>query len=154
MVKIKLPLKDLPKRDHVAIMKKSRKLIAKILGGEKTIESRWYVNRICPWDRIHAGDTVYFKDSGEPVTAKANVSKVLQFKNLLPKSVKSILKTYGKGIGMELSAKNVREGAAKNYCILVFLEDAHEIKPFKIDKTGYGLMSAWITVDNINKIKR
>jgi len=149
-----LPLSDLPKRDHVAIMKKSRKLIAKILSGEKTIESRWYVNRICPWDQINAGDTVYFKDSGEPVTVKANVFKVLQFKNLSPRSVKNILKTHGKGIGMELSEKNIRECATKNYCILIFLEDVHKVAPFKIDKTGYGLMSAWITVDDINKIKR
>ena len=151
---MKLPLNDLPKRDHVAIMKKSWGLIPKILNGEKTIESRWYVNRICPWDQINAGDTVYFKDSGEPVTAKANVSKVLQFKNLSPRSVKNILKTHGKGIGMEPSEKNIQECAAKNYCILVFLEDAHKIEPFAIDKTGYGLMSAWITVDDINKIKR
>jgi len=151
---MKLPLNDLPKRDHVAIMKKSRKLIAKILNGEKTIESRWYVNRICPWDRIHAGDTVYFKDSGEPVTAKANVSKVLQFKKLTPESVQKILETHGKGIGMESSEKNIPECATKNYCILIFLEDAHKIAPFSIDKTGYGLMSAWITVDDVNKIKR
>ena len=149
-----LPLSDLPKLDHVAIMKRSRKLIAKILSGEKTIESRWYVNRICPWDRINVGDTVYFKDSGEPATVKANVSKVLQFKNLSPRSVKNILQTHGKEIGMEPSEKNIQEGAAKNYCILIFLEDARKIEPFKIDKTGYGLMSAWITVDNINKIKR
>jgi len=138
----------------VAIMKKSRKLIAKILNGEKTIESRWYVNRICPWDRIHAGDTVYFKDSGEPVTAKANVSKVLQFKNLSPKIVKDILKTHGKGTGMEPSEKNIQECAAKNYCILIFLENAHKIKPFAIDKAGFGAMAAWITVDDVSKIKR
>ncbi len=150
---MKLPLKDLPKLDHVAIMKKSRKLIAKILSGEKTIESRWYVNRICPWDQINAGDTIYFKDSGEPVTAKANVSKVLQFRNLSPKSVKVILKTHGKEIGMEPSEKNIQECTAKNYCILVFLENVHEIEPFEIDKTGYGLMSAWIMVDDINKLR-
>ena len=135
-------------------MKRSRKLITKILSGEKTIESRWYVNRICPWDRINVGDTVYFKDSGELVTAKANVSKALQFKNLSPGSVKDILKTYGKGIGMEPSEKNIKWCATKNYCILIFLEGVHEIEPFAIDKTGFGLMSAWIMVDDVNKIKR
>ena len=135
-------------------MKKSLKLIPKITSGEKTIESRWYVNRVCPWDRIHAGDTIYFKDSGEPVTAKATVSKVLQFKDLTAKSVRNILETHGKGIGMEPSEENIRHCAAKNYCILIFLKDAHKIEPFEIDKTGYGLMSAWITVGDVSKIKR
>lgn len=68
--------------NHIAIMKKSWELIPKIISGEKTIESRWYKNRIAPWDRISEGDTVYFKDSGEPVSAVATVSKVLQFDNL------------------------------------------------------------------------
>jgi hypothetical protein len=29
-----------------------------------------------------------------------------------------------------------------------------KIKPFDIDKTGFGAMSAWITIDNIARIKR
>ncbi|MEI7477466.1 MAG: hypothetical protein WCJ81_02865 [bacterium] len=40
--------------DHVAIMKKSRKLIPKIVSGEKTIESRWYQTKRAPWNTVHA----------------------------------------------------------------------------------------------------
>ena len=68
--------------DHVAIVRKSWKLTDKILSGQKTIESRWYASRRAPWNRIRAGETVYFKNSGEPVTIKADVEKVLQFDNL------------------------------------------------------------------------
>jgi len=43
--------------------------------GEKQIESRWYVNKINPWNKVKVGDTVYFKNSGDPVTAKVRVKK-------------------------------------------------------------------------------
>lgn len=38
--------------DHLAIMNPKRKLIPKILSGEKKIESRWYMMRVAPWDKI------------------------------------------------------------------------------------------------------
>ena len=76
--------------DHVAIMKKSWGLTEKILSGEKKIESRWYMIRCAPWDRIKGTDTVYFKNSGEPITIKALVTKVLQFSDLNQKKVKEI----------------------------------------------------------------
>lgn len=77
--------------DHVAIMKKSWGFLPVILSGEKTIESRWYLNRAVPWGRINAGDRVYFKDSGQPVSAVAHVAKVLQFENVTPRRIRDIL---------------------------------------------------------------
>ena len=73
--------------DHVAIMKKQWGLTEKVLTGEKTVESRWYKTKHTPWDKIKAGDSLYFKDSGEPVIVKAKVAKVLQFANLGPEIV-------------------------------------------------------------------
>ena len=143
---------DLPKRDHVAIMKKSWGLLPKILSGKKTIESRWYMNRIAPWDQIDAGDTVYFKDAGEPVTLKANVSKVLQFQALNKNKAIKILEEYGGEIGMEPSKKNIDWCAKRNYCILVFLEEPLKLEPFNIDKTGYGNACAWLVTPDINDL--
>ena len=57
--------------DHVATMRKSWEFLPKILSGEKTIESRWLKNKSVPWGRVCIGDTIYFKNTGEPVTAKA-----------------------------------------------------------------------------------
>ncbi len=141
--------------DHLAIMKKSWGLTEKILTGEKTVESRWYKTRRSPWDRIKAGDSVYFKDSGGPVTVKASVSKVLQFDDLSPSKTKEILDQYGKkDLGAGRIMPEIKKYAAgKKYCILVFLEKAERIKPFKVDKTGFGAMSSWINIDNMFKIK-
>lgn len=52
------------------------------------------MNKSAPWNKIKAGDTVYFKDSGSLVTVKANVSKVEQFADLDEKKRQDILKKY------------------------------------------------------------
>ena len=146
--------------DHVAILRKAGfgdHILADIVAGRKTIESRWYVNKVAPWDRIFAGDTVYFKESGCSVTAKAYVSKVLQYDNLNPEKIKEIIIRYGKQIAPNLPEEEffvwAQNHSDKNYCILIFLEGVTKIPPFDIDKKGFGSASAWLTVDNIEQIK-
>ncbi|HUS49007.1 MAG TPA: ASCH domain-containing protein [Candidatus Paceibacterota bacterium] len=140
--------------EHLAIMKKSWKLTEKILSGKKKIESRWYKSKYPPWDNIHPGEKIYFKNSGEEVVLKAEVERVLQFSNLTPKKVKEILHKYGNEIGIEIEEipKFLEAFKSKNYCILIFIKNPQKIEPFKITKKGYGIMSAWITLENINKI--
>ncbi len=141
---------------HVAIMKKSWGLTDKILNGQKKIESRWYSVKYKPWNGIKSDETIYFKDSGESIKIKAEVSKVMQFVDLTPKRVKEILNKYGRddGIEKEKIPDFFERFKDKKYCMLIFLKNPQEIKPFEIDKTGFGAMSAWITVDDISKIKK
>jgi ASC-1-like (ASCH) protein len=141
--------------EHVAIMKKSWNLTDKILDGRKKIESRWYSVKCKPWDGIKGGETVYFKDSGEPVRIMAKVAKVAQFSDLTPARVKKILAKYGEddGIKQEDVRGFFERFKNKKYCVLVFLKNPTEIMPFKINKSGFGAMSAWITVDSISKIR-
>lgn len=142
--------------DHVAIMKKSWGLTERILTGKKTIESRWYSIRCKPWDAVKPGDLVFFKDSGEPVTLRAGVRKVLQFSDLNPKRVKDLLSTYGGDDGidpLELPAYFQRF-KNKKYCILIFLKNPRAVHPFEINKKGFGAMAAWLIVNNISLIRR
>jgi len=135
-------------------MRKSWGLTKKIFSGEKTIESRWYMNRSLPWGHISSGDTVYFKDSGKSVTVSAIVDKVLQFENLRQKEVRELLSLYANGLG--LSRKDVDSYYElfknKKYCILVFLKTPKEVKPFNVDKSGFGAMSAWLTIDHLDDV--
>ncbi|MBS3056477.1 MAG: ASCH domain-containing protein [Candidatus Aenigmarchaeota archaeon] len=144
---------------HVAIMRKSWGLIQKILSGEKTVESRWYKSRYPPWNKISSGDTIYFKDSGEPVSVKAKAIKVLQFDKLTSEKTKEIFDKYGKsdlGVG-KLTNEIPREikdyMTNKNYCILVFFDSVEKVEPFEIDKSGFGSMAAWICAGDIRKIR-
>jgi len=141
--------------DHVAIMKKSWKLTEKILSGEKKIESRWYKSKYPPWGKIKKGETVYFKDSGEPVLIKAKVEKIITFSDLNPEKIKQILNKYAKDDGIDKNQlpKFFKRFKDKKYCLLIFLKEPKKIKSFYIDKTGFGMMSAWLVVEDINKIK-
>lgn len=141
---------------HLAIMRKSWGLTKKILDGSKKIESRWYQTRRKPWDNIKEGEIVYFKDSGELVKLKAEVSKVMQFADLTPNRVKEILDKYGDedGLDKEKIPEFFERFKDKKYCILIFLKNPQKIEPFEINKSGFGMMSAWITIDNISKIKK
>jgi ASC-1-like (ASCH) protein len=133
---------------HLAILKKEYNFLDLILKSKKTIESRWYQTKRTPYNNIKPGDTIFLKNSGEPVSARAEVKKVLQF-NLKQTKPKDIIKKYGNKIGIKYS-KNLE----KNYCILIFLKNPKSIKSFNINKEGFGNMSAWITVSNIKKIIR
>jgi len=149
-------IKSKQKRIHLAIMKSDWNLTEKIISGEKTIESRWYKNRYCPWDKINSGDIVYFKDSGQPVTAKAKVAEVEQYSNLTPAKTKQLLNKYSASqLGVtEIIDEIKKHTSGKNYAIFIKLKNPQKIKPFNIDKTGYGTMSAWLIVDNIEDIKK
>ncbi len=142
--------------EHIAIMKKSWGLTEKILTGEKTVESRWYKSKYVPWNKIKPGDTIYFKDSGEPVSVRAEIVKFLQFDNLDTEKTERILSEYGKAdLGTNHIMPEIRDYVSgKNYCILVFFNNVEKIEPFNIDKTGFGAMSAWISVDDINQLKK
>ena len=141
--------------EHIAIMKKSWGLTKKILSGQKKIESRWYKVKYRPWNKIKEGETVYFKDSGEPIKLRAEVGKVIQFSDLTPERVGEILEKYGNNDGLEQEKipEFFKRFKGKKYCVLIFLRNPTEIKPFEINKTGFGAMSAWITVDSISKIR-
>lgn len=140
---------------HLCILSKKWKLLDRILSGQKQIESRWYVNKITPWNRIKTNDVIFFKESGDQVKAKATVKKVLQFDSLDRNKISNIIDNYGKQIAFRETNKDklIDSHLKKNYCILIFLENVEKIKPFNINKEGYGLMSAWITLDSINHIR-
>lgn len=139
--------------DHIAIMKKSWKLIPKILSGEKKIESRWYQTRRTPWGKIEVGDTVFFKDSGAPISARAVVSNVKQFTLSEISEVEKIVRRYGSEICL-INKNPATWGKLPRYCILISLQNPQLIKPaFEVNKNGFGSGAAWITVKEINKIK-
>lgn len=140
-----------PRMEHVAILAKKRKLLGRILSGEKTIESRWYVSRRTPWNMIAPNDTVYFKESGDPIVAKALVEKAI-FVELTPAVVKGLLREYGDRICLTAQAY---EGLKdKRYSILIFLKDVERIEPFEIDKSGFGSMAAWITTQRVSSLRK
>lgn len=138
--------------DHVAIMRKSWGLIPKILSGEKAIESRWYQTRRAPWNLAKAGDVIYFKNSGEPVTARATVSGVLQFEIPNRAELRRLIQKYGDEICLVNRNPDAWPKRPK-YCVLLRLRAPQKLKmPFRIDKRGFGCSAAWLTMDDIRRL--
>ncbi|MEK6918463.1 MAG: hypothetical protein AABW73_00310 [Nanoarchaeota archaeon] len=140
--------------DHVAIMNSKLALIPDIISGKKRIESRWYKTKRVPWNKIIVGDTIYFKESGKEITAKAGVEKVLQYE-LNKEKIKEIIEKYGGegGINLKNRDPNNEFYSTKNYCVLILLKNPQTIEPFNINKKGFGSGVAWITTKNIKEIK-
>ena len=115
---------------HLAILEKKRKLLERILSGEKSIESRWYKMKKTPYGMIKAGDTVYFKDSGDQVRVQARVERVLFFSDLTREKYQHILNQYADKICLQ--ERNIDNYVKQkyNYITLVFLKDVKEIQPF------------------------
>jgi len=80
---------------------------------------------------------------------------VIQFSDLTPEKVKEILYQYGQadGLGIDKIPEFFEMFKNKKYCMLIFLKNPLKIEPFEIDKSGFGAMSAWISVDDVNRIK-
>ena len=153
-------------------MKKEWGLLPKILGGEKTIESRWLKVKVAPWGRVQVGDRVYFKNSSEPVTVGATVARVIQTfltsevsadstsevdsLGSTVATVKEILEKYGErdGLGIDDVPYFCELFKDKSYCILIFLKHPQRVKPFEIDKSGFGMQSAWLCVETIDKVRK
>ncbi len=139
--------------DHIAIMKPAWKLIPKILAGQKTIESRWYQHRVAPWDRIKAGERIYFKDSGKPVSAIARVAFVIQKETNSIEGLEALVREYAEPIQMVERDPRVWKTQPR-YVILLGLTEVQPITPFHIDKTGFGSAAAWLVVEDIERIKK
>ncbi|OGC45511.1 hypothetical protein A2V49_04770 [candidate division WWE3 bacterium RBG_19FT_COMBO_34_6] len=142
--------------DHVAIMKKQWNLSPKILEGAKTVESRWYKHKIAPWNKIKIGDAIYFKDSGNPITIRAVVSKVIQFEIENNQQAFNIMNKYSMDdLGTKTLSKDINNYISdKNYAIFIHFSKVKKVKPFEIDKKGFGMQCSWLTVESIDKIKK
>ncbi|MDE1970446.1 MAG: hypothetical protein KGI50_02595 [Patescibacteria group bacterium] len=137
---------------HVAIMNPSWKLIPKIISGEKSIESRWYRTKRTPWNRIKKGDAVFFKNSGAPVLARADVCDIMQFVIRGACDAEDIILNYGKEICLVENDPSLWH-AIPRYCILVRLGHPCAVSmPFHINKKGFGCGAAWLTIPDIATI--
>lgn len=150
--------------DHVAIMSAKSGYIERILEGKKKIETRWYLSKRAPWQKINPNDVIYFKYAGGEIVAKAEVEKVLQFtqnkfvqdlfSDIETKNFITVLEDHADDIyvqNMDAFRDYVKD---KNYAILVFLKNPQKLEQsFQIDKTGFGCSCAWICVEDIKQIK-
>jgi len=141
---------------HIAIMKKEWGLTQRIIDGVKTIESRWYKFKTGSWGRVRVGEEIFFKDSGSPVTVKAAITKVEQYKIKNNHEAVKLMIAYAlEVLGTTTLSKPIKDYITnKKYAVFVHFNKVKKITPFDIDKAGFGMQCAWLVVDSVNKIKK
>ncbi len=117
---------------HVAILKQP--FFDMILSGEKTIESRFSMNKIVPFNKVSIGDEIYLKQTGKQVTAKAEVDKV-QYYQLTPEMADQIRKDFGKQIGID-KFEDWETTRNKRYCTLIWLKNVKKISPVEVPRSN------------------
>ena len=142
------------KMDHLAIMRKSWDLTAKILSGEKTIETRWYKNKSAPWDKIKPRRYNFFQRLGLPRHNQGDRIKSRTISNLTDEKIQQLLSRYS---AKDLGTTNIPGEInyyvfGKKYCVIIHLMNPTKVRPFNISKKGFGAMAAWIIVDKIQRI--
>lgn len=117
---------------HIAILRQP--FFDMVLSGEKTIESRWSMNKVAPYGKVNIGDEIFLKETGKDVTATAIVKNV-KYYELTPEIVEEICLCYGKQIGTD-KFEDWETTLHKKYCTLIWLSDVKEIEPIKVKRSN------------------
>jgi hypothetical protein len=123
---------------HLAIF--NEPFMSLIFAGEKTIESRFSINKVGPFAKISKGDIVLMKKSGGPVLAYFIAGDIEYISNVTPEKIKEIEKNYGKQIGTQHDSMFWEGRARANYITLISVKKIKRLPPFiseKKDRTGW-----------------
>lgn len=123
--------------------------IEAILGGKKTIETRFSLHKIPPFRCVFPGDLVYMKPPGEEIIGQFRVKKVFSFAGLDPEDIENIFKDYGKQISMGDKTEDERYEQIKKDCkfgTLIFIDQSERFitSPIKIPKSD---QRGWMVLD-------
>jgi len=103
-----------------------------VLSGTKTVESRFSVNKLAPFELVHEGDVVLLKKTGGPIVGLCRVSHVWNFK-LEPKTWSEIRNDFADALcAQDPSFWDQRKEAS--YATLMRVDNVLTIPPIKIDK--------------------
>jgi ASC-1-like (ASCH) protein len=111
--------------------------------GKKSIESRFSVNRIAPYDKINVGDVVLVKKSGGLVCGFFTVKDVEFFSNLNSKSCLEIENNYGEEICTYVDENFWDNRIKSRYASIIMIDKFHHIEPFSIvkkDRLGWSVL--------------
>ena len=125
---------------HLAILRQP--FLNMILSGEKTIESRWSMHKIAPYNKLSIGDKILLKETSKDVIATAKV-KDFKYFELTPQLADEIKQKYGKEIGV-YKFENWENYRNKKYCTLIWLENVEKVKPFKVKRSNG---AGWIVMN-------
>jgi ASC-1-like (ASCH) protein len=110
-----------------------------LLDGQKTIESRFSVQRRAPFDQVTEGDIILLKRSGGPILGIGIVAKAC-FYETTPEVLKDIQATYAEALGIR-DPSFWAARAQTRFATLLWLEQVTTITPIPYHKRD---QRAWV----------
>jgi hypothetical protein len=129
-----------PRGIHLAVFVEP--FLGFLLGGQKTVESRFSIHRCPPFGYVHAHDLVLIKESGGPIVAIAEVSDVWYY-TLNPGARDFIRARFAKQLCVE--AEFWERKADSCYATLMQFSRVAQVQPIhctKRDRRGWVVLAS------------
>ncbi len=138
--------------DHVVYVDAKAKELENLLEGKKRMVLRGATGRKLPYGRVQVGDCLFFiLNNGDGfVRAIAHVTSVFNSEKLSEAESHRVIEENQELL--QLTPQQFQRWAGKRYLVLIGVDLAVPIKPFPIDRSGYGNMDDWLPVGDINKV--
>ena len=132
-------------RQHLAIFVGNA--IEDILSGKKTMEGRFSLHKIIPYEEVAKDDLIFLKRSGGDILGKVLVDNVLYYDNLRPESIAILRKEYAKELSVD---DNFWQSKAKSrFATLIFLKKPERfLTPLKFKKRD---RRPWVVIEEQKK---
>ena len=129
-------------KQHIAIF--IGDAIENILAGKKTMDSRFSLGRIVPYEAVAKDDIIFLKKSGGDIFGKVLVDNVLYYDHLRPESIAILRKEYSKELCTE--DKFWQKKAKSKFATLIFLKKAERfLTPLKFHKKD---RRPWVIIED------
>jgi hypothetical protein len=140
--------------DHVVYVDAKARELEKLLTGEKTMIVRGATGRKLPYGRVQVNDRLFLiQNKGDGmVRASALVSEVFNSAKLTEEQSADLLKRNQSKL--QLTPEQIKRWAGKRYLVLIEVTNIQPLEPFAIDRSEYGNMDDWLTVEQIEKVKK
>lgn len=139
--------------DHVVYLDANAQELANLVSGKKKMVIRGAAGRKMPYGRVSAGDMLYFlnNDAEGSIRAKAKVKSVRNSEALTMKESAKLIE--GHQAKLRLTDRQLKRWSGKRYLVLIEVEQVKGVKPFSVDRSGYGNMDDWLPVGHIDEVK-
>ena len=128
-------------RVHLAIF--NEPFLSLLMNGIKTIESRFSINRIAPFNKISKGDIILIKESGKNVTGLFIAGRVTFYSNLNKTLFDKIESEFGEQICTQYSKEFWNQRSKANFATLIEIKKVIMINPIilkKRDRSGWSIL--------------
>jgi hypothetical protein len=140
--------------DHVVYVDTKARELEKLLAGEKTMIVRGATGRKLPYGRVQPNDCLFFiQNKGDGmVRASAAVREVLNSEKLTAEGSAELLRANQ--AKLQLTPEQVERWSGKRYLVLIEVANPQPLEPFAIDRSAYGNMDDWLSVEKIENVQK